>query len=427
MLGNSRQVSNASFLRRFNLSQGMLVTLAEIFYYGIIFLTSVVVARVYGATSFGQYSINFFLASILVNIGNSGYTAILRKKLSCKEADDYACYTQSYFLLRMAFGVLLFLLGIVYLSLTQSDRITMIVLFIPLFFSRFVDGLTDITHSVLVVDGRLRVYFLLKLAYCFCCLMIIGITILTNIDIQLFYWLLTIASLIMLIVSGWQYDRLSLERMNVKKSIIIESIKESWPLLVHAAIFTIYARYWIFYADIVFEKKEVAAVSAAMTILSAIALIPNAIATIFYPKLCRLADQASLGELKKFVFENGVYLAITGGVFSLMLYFIAPLMTHLYGQVGYDAILYLRILSFTLIPTFTLAILGYLTTAVNKQRMGLNIICIVLLISLLLCWLMSMHYGLIGLVISYAINQYLMVSILVIYFYIHFKVKKQLI
>jgi O-antigen/teichoic acid export membrane protein len=414
-------MKSISLLYRFNLTQGMFATLAEVLYYGIIFLTSVVVARVYGATSFGQYSVNFFLVSILVNIGNGGFTAILRKKLSCIEAIEYSGYIQSYFFLRIAFGLLLFFIGTCYLSLTQDDSLVMIVLFAPLFFSRFIDGLTEIIHSVFVVNGRFQIYFQIKLVYCICCLMIIGIALVNKIDIKWFYWILTIPSLVMLLISAYQLDFLSTDRINIKTSIVIESIKESWPLLINAGIFAIYSRYWIFYSDTIFAKHEVATVSAAMTIVSSIALVPNAIGVMCFPKLCRLANQASSDELRIFVRKMVIFMTITGLVITLGVYFFAPLMPYIFGEVGYESILYLKILSASLIPTFIMSIIGYLTTAINRQKVGLIIATLILIACIPIYAILASLMGLIGIAFGYVAIQYISIALASIYLFNWFK------
>lgn len=413
-----------SLLHRFNFSQGILATLAEVFYYGIIFLTSVVVARVYGATSFGQYSVNFFLVSILVNIGNSGFTAILRKKLSCSEANEYSGYIQSYFLLRVAFGLLLFFSGTFYLHLTQTDSLAMIVLFVPLFFSRFIDGLTEIIHSVFVVNDRFQVYFQMKLVYCICCLLIIGIALVVKIDIKWFYWILTIPSLVMLLISSYQLDFLSTDRINIKTSIVIESIRESWPLLIHAGIFAIYSRYWIFYSDTIFTKHEVATLSSAMIIVSSIALVPNAIGAMCFPKLCRLANQASSDELRIFVTKMVIFMAITGLVIAIGVYILTPLMPYMFGEVGYESILYLKILCASLIPTFAMSIIGYLTTAINSQKVGLIIVALISVASIPIYALLASLMGLIGIALGYVVMQYFSIAMASIYLFVWFANRK---
>ncbi len=395
---------------------GVWASFAEICYYGIIFLTSVVVARNYGAVSLGQYSLNFFLASILVNIGNSGFTAILRKKLACTTAVHYPSLTQSYLFFRFLFGFLVFIFGVIYLCATQIDNQYMVVVFIPLFFSRYIDGLSEISHSVFIVEGRFLTYFCIKFFYCICCIAAMIFCVINKIDVLSFYWMLSVASLLMFLVSGKLYDDFVISRGAIKKIHIYESFKESWPLLINAVIFALYARYWIFYADSIFQKSEVAVISAAMSIVSAIALVPNSIGTVMFPKLCRLANYSDRQELKIFVVKMSSMMMAAGGFMAIAVFISAPLTPYVFGMVGIATIPFLKILSLSLVPTFVIPTVGYLSTAIGKQKVGLFIATATLVVSIPIYHLAVAYFSVTGIVWAYSLLQFLMLIINVVYF-----------
>jgi PST family polysaccharide transporter len=180
--------------------------------------------------------------------------------------------------------------------------------------------------------------------------------------------------------------------------------KEALPLAVTNIVAILYFRLGTLYLFRYSGPEQTGIFSSASQIVEASQLIPMAIVGAFYPIICRVAQDL---ERLNLIFEEiagalvfiALFLATTGTVVS------STIVRLIYGSSFSSASLLLRILIWTVVPTFLHYALAYFLIALRRQRVIPISALVGLVVSLFCNFVFVRRFGAMGAVYSSAATE----------------------
>jgi O-antigen/teichoic acid export membrane protein len=378
----------------------------------VIFL---ILARVWGAETFGEFMYPFTFSLILIKVIDYGFVLQLVKHLS-KDSKDTDDVVNSYFNAKVYIFLFMFLLVLLTLPIYNgTNNLVFILLFLSLSLSSF--------SQFIGLPFRALDKFQLETLNLFLgnLLLFIVVIILVILDfgivgIAFGYFISAILSMLMgLYLYNTKLGRLKVGRVYTKKSMVI--LKEGFPYAIHLFMGALYLQVDTIFINYFMESRDVGIYQSAMRVVLGSLILSEVIASVYLPQISRMLNKEQIIKHSITINSRTVLL---GGFVSIAILLLAKIIVFiLFGESFNDAIPLLQVFAILIFIRFIGTVYGVVLTISDKQSIRATISTVAFFINIILNYYLIPTNGLEGAAIASIITSFMLVV-----FYIYFAWKE---
>jgi O-antigen/teichoic acid export membrane protein len=362
---------------------------------GAFVLINILINQYYGTELVGVYALSFSIAQIgILGIGGV-FSLLMRRDLSIGQFDsnDYLSKVQ---LLRFCNLAIVLLVAFVFIFFFyQQLRVNL--LFIALMIiSKGFDALSESYYTAYQTLNRLGEYSFFKILNATTVIVASVFVCINHYDFKFLFWSQFFAAVLMFTVNFFRWHQtksISVEPTTPQKVGFRFLLVEAFPPMVSALIFQLGLR-----ANnvLIFDnlgEKDLGIFSIVFITISIVTGVANALALVFFGRLSKVFALDPKAFSKRL--HQTIALFLTVGVFFFLLYLVfTPIIENLFG-LTIDHSLY-QTMSATIPFTFVVSCLGSVFTIIKKQKIGMYLSAVVLIVNLSAYYFLVGRYGLIG-------------------------------
>ncbi len=388
-------------------SESLFVSFTDYIYLGVLFGITVLVNRAYGTYQLGVFSLVAAVSQISIMSLGSGFSAILRRDVSTEShrAREYVVH-----ILCLRAGILLSCLAVVCSASLATRREPALTYALALMIASKGFDLGSETfyttyqslHSMRLFATIKSTNFLTLGSFAFFCCM-------QHWSIQHLYEVHLAVSIFFFGINAAVYslrEKVPAEEShaNNARSFALYLLRETWPLILNAAIFQLSSRMNIIVVNAVCGPEQQGLYASGVNIILATSALSNSLGIVIFPYLARLYRSDSRLMLARL---NGTLAALfaVGLLVASVMFGAAPLVIRIYGRLPMSATSIFRILSLAIVPLFMLGTLGYVFTIVGKQRLGMYLAAVMLVVNLISYYALASYWAATGAAVAFVLVQ----------------------
>ncbi len=376
-------------------AESLVVSVTEYLMLGSFILVNFLINHYYGTEVVGVYAVSYAIAQIgIMGIG-SVFSLLMRRDLSVG-AFDADSYVSRVTILRSWNLLLVLFLSSATILLFYPPLRANLLLILFMVCAKGLDALSETYYTAYQTLGRLKEYSVLKTLNAATFIAVSTFVCVGQYNIFYLYAAPLVGSLVIFIVnlSRWRGTRV---KASEKDSLEIPGYRflliESYPLMVAAMIFQMGLR-----ANnvLIFDQlgeKEVGMFSLVVITIGIFAGVANALAIVFFGRLSRMFVDQPGSFLKRLHQTVGLFVGL-GFLFLLTYLTILPFVIRALG-VELDAGLY-SVMAAAIPFMFVVSCLGAIFTIIKRQKIGMYITIVTLVLSLSAYYFLVGQYGLMG-------------------------------
>jgi len=356
-------------------------------------LLGIIIARYLGPSNLGKIAFSVSFAGLFIPIANLGLENIVIRELINNKSNNIL---GSAFLLRL-FGSLiaigLILITCKALDLTQSQLVLILAVAFSTIFNSFY--VINYYFQSKVLGKNIVIPSIISLGIS----AVIKIILLTlRAPYQYFVWALLIDSITLAIGLAVSYTKSgkSLSRWKVNRVIVVNLLKESWPLIISGVAVSIYMKIDQVMIKIILSDEAVGQYAAAVRLSEAWYFIPAIILSTLFPAIISIKsiDEKKYYERLQYLFNMMALLAIIIAIPTTLLS--ARIVDFLYGDAYYLTASVLRIHIWAGLFVFIGGSVSKWLIAENLQLYSMIVSIMGAIINVILNIILIKHYGIVG-------------------------------
>lgn len=362
------------------------------------------VTRILGVEEFGRFSFALGFAALFIIIADLGINNYLRREIAIKEKQMNSFVVNS-FLAKGTLSIFTLIATITGAYLLNYDPQTIFLIFIAIT-TLIIESMTGIMQSAFVAVEKIKYTTIIRI------LRVIVRTVITLIFLYLGYKAKEVL-LAFLLAQGFSfilhliYYELKIQRIHIKlsKSKAWNIVKKGLPFGIATVFITIYFKIDITMLSKMQGEVAVGIYSAAYTLLETLYYLPIALSTALLPSAAKLY-KTNKKKLKHICEQASRFLF----VISIPLAFGATLLAEkvillVYGQEYIQSAAALKVLIWTVIPSFYTYILGLVLVSSNNEKAGMYITGFAALINIVINYYLIPLYSFNGAAIATIITE----------------------
>lgn len=351
---------------------------------GALFLANIFVNRFYGNDELGVFSLCYAVAQIAVVGTGSAFSAILRRDVSLiQKANNHQLWHINQ-LKGLLIIICLFLLSFV-LFFNNAATARLIYCIGLVLLAKGFDVLSETYYTTYQSVGLYRQYAVLKLLNAFLFITGIAVCCVTKLPADFIYFSMPATAFLAYGLNVAVYKNYAGQLTSVfhhqqgagyKKYLL----KEAWPLMLNALFFQLSSRLNVIIIFWLTSKADVAVFTAAVMGVTIFTAASNALAIVLFPDLNKQFNASPSAFLAKT--NRLIRLLLLLGLLVAGIYYITiSLQIKIIGNLPASANQVFKICSLFIPFAFATAAIGYSFVIIKKQRLGLVISMIVMLIN----------------------------------------------
>jgi O-antigen/teichoic acid export membrane protein len=406
-------------------TESVIVSFTEYLMLGSLFLINVLLNRYYNTSTLGDFSFSYSVAQIAIMGLGGAMSPILRREI-LEQKQSSAVIVCNVLQIRAFFSVLFVLVALL-ASFILINRFGHIVYFVlAMLLAKGFDLLNDTFYTTFQSIHRFKYYAILKSCNAICNILAVCVVALYKRPIEYVYLSIILVSMFFFIVNFYYLNRLIMIIKQVFKDFAFNAtkryyLKESWPLVVNSIFFQLSSRLSVIFVYSISGKQISGVFSAAIMIITVFTAFANAIAIVLFSHLSNLYRE-NTNQFYKFLNKQSIRLFCFGIILYAIFYVTLPLQFLFLGQMPLYAS---RIFSFSAIAipfAIVSAILGNVFVIVRRQKMGMYVSFIVLLINCLIYYVLPFVSKIDGPAFAFVLSN---IFIVIIFVYFIYQIKKQ--
>ncbi len=382
------------------------LTLGQIMARLLKLLLAVVVARILGPTEWGTFQYLFSLVSFFFIFSDLGISSLIIRDYNQKK-EEFEKFVNTASLIREILALFSLILSLLFSFVFKNELFRNIFIILSLFL--FLGNLGDYISAFFRAFEKMEKEFILKFVESLFTL-ILGVFLVLNfknsISISLAYLCGAFISFtlgIILLSSLLMKKHFSYLKPKFNTEAFRYYIKNGTPLALFGMLGVIF-----FNTDQIILGKfkgveTVGYYSIATKVISALLIFPGFFITSLLPQIASNIENKS--RLKRIFKLSAIFLLVTSFSLFLLTFFLAPLITIVFGPQYYFSIQPLRLVSLLLLLLPLTQFLDHFLFVINKQWQDFFITLFVALINLLLNFILIPQYSIFGAIYATLISQ----------------------
>lgn len=393
-----------------------LVLFAEYFYYGILFLIGIIISRNFGDKEFGNFNLVISVAQICILTLGSSFSIILRRDMALNESVG-ADLLHKTIILRIITIFISLIAGTIFIVSVYDANIILIISLIFITLYRGFDLLNESFFIYYQAQKKIEKYFIAKfLLSIFLAFFFYFIIKIFPSNFNLSYASLAIISCLVFLTQLISHKRLKQKITN--KNAVVSTYKylltEAWPIIANSFFFQLNSRLSILLIGyLCYNSGYLGLYAAALSIVSAITMVGNGIAIVLFSKLAEMFN-TDVKAFKVFLFKICAGIFIMGFVAGLFYFLFTPQFILMYKIEDASALAVFFWCGISIPFIMVNTILGYIFTIIRKQKTALIISIINLILSLIIIFVFTTKFQIVGAAQAYLITNILFFIIFII-------------
>jgi O-antigen/teichoic acid export membrane protein len=390
-----------------------LVLVAEYFYYGVLFFIGALVSRLGGESEFGNYNLIFTVAQICIQTLGSCFSILLRKEIAIDNTVGNA-FLNKIINLRIIVLITSVILGTCFIFFVYKASIYLVISFIFIALYRGFDLLNDSFFIYYQAYKNFKKYFIIKIGTSFLLIFIFFFVVNSfQKKIDNGYIVLASISLLVFLAQLFFFKKNKIDIQQSKKITYKYILSQSWPIILNSFFFQVNSRLSILLIGyLCINPGDLGLYSAAISIISAIAMVGNGLAIVFFSNLTAYYN-SNIKKFQSLLFKICAGLLLAGIIFSILFTVFTPIFLDFYKITNDKAsqVFFWCGIAIPLIMVNT--ILGYIFIIINRQKLATLISVIVLFTTIIITYFLTNTANIVGASQAYFITTTLNFIILV--------------
>jgi O-antigen/teichoic acid export membrane protein len=384
----------------------MWVGLADYVGYGALFLLTVLVGRFFGLPELGRFGTATALATLVITSFARAYSGILRRDLAAFPERRAELFGTA-FTIRVVGTVAMMLVPVAALELlvgtAWENRLGLAgpegrqlgVAVAWLFAIRGADGGVDCFLASYQAERRFRLYAGSIITQQSVALGLAWALMQAGHPIGMVYASQVLVALLALTGHIWLVFFRNGLPFVTRPTVVRELTIEAWPLLINGFVFMLGSRLGVLLTARLIGQEAAGVYTALQNVIMGISLVAGGIGTALFPRLSVLHRQDPLA-VWALARSWTLRLAGAGVGFGSVCWVAAPLVVRLYSRLPPESIGLFRIMTLSLVATFAQPGVGYVFTAIRRQRAGMWFASVQTVLAFGALWWAISGWGLLG-------------------------------
>lgn len=358
-------------------------------------IVTIIIARVYGNESFGQFSTAFSFIMIFSVLADFGINNLVIREIARKK-EDATRFIGNSLLLKIPLSLFTLVAIVAVTILTNQPQPVRIFIYLLAFYTVF-NSYNTLAKAIFRSFERMKYETFLKLFESLLLIMIVATFAFLHVTPYAIAATYAVLALLTFALSlHWTRKHFFSVRMQWDSLTVTYLLKHAWLFGLASVFVMLY-----FQVDTVMVNKirgdyETSLYSAAYNIILGLALFPSLLHATLYPLFSRKYG-GKLSDLGPNVKRYVPTLFGAGVVIAIILYYAAPwLISFLYGEDYSEAVGALQIIAFLLPFLFFCNFMGTVFSAINKQVLNTWVTGLSIVINIVLNSVLIPQYGFIG-------------------------------
>lgn len=361
----------------------------------ISFIISIIIARFLGETSFGLYSFAIAFTSLFAIFSDFGMKVLLRREVSRNKKDTNKLFMDSMSskIILSIISIIIVILFVKYTGQTLEKQTVIIIAALATLTLTFTDNI----YSIFQGYERMNYGAILSILRNILRFIITYLLLVSGFGLISVLLIMLIVRIIELIASLVIYTKkISKIHVDIKINRAKKLFLRAIPFGVAAVFILIYYKIDIIMLSYMTNDKTVGYYSAAYNLIEGLLFIPLAFSTAITPLASKLFVQSKL-KMKKLLSESLRIMIVVSIPLAIGISILAEKIILLfYGDSYTGSIIALRVLIWSIIPTFLHYILGLFIVSTNNEKKGMIYTGICASCNILINLILIPRYGLLG-------------------------------
>ena len=394
--------------------EGAIVSFTEYLMLGALFGINIILNRYYDTAALGTFTFAYTIAQIsMIGIGGA-LTPLLRREI-VTQSDSTTKFIINVLQLKIMLLVLCLLISLIISFFLHKENVAISYFIMAMIFVKGMDSLSETFYTSYQSVSNYRIYAYIKTFNAGANILGVFILAYLNYPVQNVYIVLIIVSILFFLINFLVSTTLFTIGYNVVKEFGINSTKkyffnQAWPLIVNSIFFQISSRVSVLFVFAISGKIVSGVFSGAVMMVTVLTAFANALGIVFFPRLTKLFNtdkRAFFSYLKKIsvmIFFIGLVLL---GVFIITL----PIQFKIFGQMP-DYARNIFLIAGCSIPLAILSgVLGNIFVVMHKQKLGMYISFILLIVNSILYYIIPTLNKTIGVSLAYLLSNLFIVGV----------------
>lgn len=374
------------------------------------FALFIVLARIWGAHTFGTFMFPYVLSTFAVISIDYGFGLQLVKDIA-KSREKTANIVAEAFGAKILLSVLVIFISFVIISIYQAN-LSFQFLFWPLLIAAILNSFGLFLGFPLRAHDRFRAETWTALIANFALAALAGTLAIVGVGPFGVAIAFVVARLIFVIVAGFTYKRElgMIQWKSIRFSSMLKILKTGFPFGVHLALGTLYLQVDTLIIQRFLGEHSLGLYQAGMRLLLGGMILAEVLNNVYLPLMSRIADKASeFADLGKNLTQN---LLFVGSLGCIILSSGAPwIVAFIYGDEYSELNRLLPLFAIILLLRYGGACWGLMLTVSDKQILRMTAVFLAFLINILLNLIFIPNYGLVGAVTASIITHIILNAI----------------
>lgn len=407
--------------------EGAIVSFTEYLMLGALFGINIILNRYYDTATLGTFTFSYTIAQIsMIGIGGA-LTPLLRREIVSK-SDSSTRFIINVLQLRVILLIfcLLICLGISFFLGGQNKLISYFIM--SMIFVKGLDSLSETCYTSYQSIGNYKIYSFIKIANALANIVAVFIIAFLKYPVFSIYLVLVSVSLLFFAINFLASRGLFNLGQNVLKDFGVNATKkyffeEAWPLIVNSVFFQISSRVSVLFVFAISGKIISGVFSGAVMMVTVFTAFANALGIVFFSRLTILFNN-NKAEFFTYLKRISILVFVLGLGLLVFFFITLPIQFKVFGKMP-DFARNVFLIAGCSIPFAILSgVLGNIFVVMRKQKLGMYISFILLIINSILYYIIPSLNKTIGVSMAYLISN---IFIVIVFLYFLRKIYKEVI
>lgn len=394
--------------------EGAIVSFTEYLMLGALFGINIILNRYYNTAALGTFTFAYTIAQIsMIGIGGA-LTPLLRREI-ITQSDGATNYIINVLQLKVILLVSFLLICLSISFFLSNEDVTISYFVMAMIFVKGLDSLSETFYTSYQSISNYKIYAYIKTSNAIANIVLVFVIAYLKYPVQTVYYVLIFVAVLFFLINCLVSKTLFKLGYNIFQEFGINStkkyfFKEAWPLIVNSIFFQISSRISVIFVFAISGKIVSGVFSGAVMMVTVFTAFANALGVVFFSRLTILFNT---NKAAFFVYLKKMSVTIFFmGLALLAVFFITlPIQFKIFGTMPEYARTIFLIAGCSIPFAILSGVLGNIFVVMHKQKLGMYISFILLIINSILYYVVPTLQKTMGVSIAYLMSNIFIVTV----------------